>query len=206
MDGGGRVDDRKGIYCLEGDGFGKKDGTSVEPALRLLETVCDPPVPCLHREVATRGELELRLRQWARPEFDSHPILYLAFDGGPGHMELGQGEGSLDLRELATLLEGACTGRVMHFGSCATLDLHGNTLNRFMRRTGACALLSCRSDVDRLSSSAFDLLLLDALQEVPFTAQGMRRLDRLLNETVLGLRRKLAFRVDYDKARARAAR
>ena len=206
MAGRKRADHRRGIYCLECDRVGKKHGTSVEPALRLLETVRDPPVPCLHREVATRGELEFRLRQWVQPEFDSHPILYLGFDGRPGHIELGRGEGSLDLRELATLLEGACNGRVMHFGSCTTLDQHGNTLNRFMRRTGALAILSYRSDVDRLSSSAFDLLLLGALQDVPLTAHGMRQLDRLLNETALGLRRKLAFRLDYDRARARAAR
>ena len=205
MAGRGGADDWRGIYCLEGARFGKKDQTTVEPALRLLETVRDPPVPCLHREVATRGELEVRLRQWGQPEFETHPILYLAFDGRPGHIELGRGEGSLDLREMATLLEGACNGRVMHFGSCATLDQHGNTLNRFMRRTGALALLSYRSDVDRLSSSAFDLLLLGALQDVPFTAPGMRQLDRLLNETALGLRGKLAFRIDYDRVRAKAA-
>ena len=205
MAGRGRANDRKGVYCLEGHRSGGKDAASVEPGLRLLETVSDPSVPWLHKEVATRAELEFRLRQWARPEFDSHPILYLAFDGRPGHIELGLGEGSLDLRELAALLEGACGGRVMQFGACTTLELHGNTLNRFMRRTGACALASYRSDVDRLSCSAFDLLLLGALQEVPFTAHGMRRVDRLLNETALGLRRKTGYCIDYDRARAKAA-
>ena len=54
-----------------------------------------------------------------------------------------------------------------------------------MCRTGALALLSYRSE-DRLSSSAFDFLLLDALQEVPFTADGMRQLYKPLNETAPG--------------------
>ena len=195
---GGRIDDWKGIYCLEGERFG-----TVEPVLRLLETVRDLGVRCLHHDVATRGELEFRLKQWAQPEFARHPILYLAFDGQPGEIELAPGEGSFGLRELAALLEGACDGRIIHFGSCATLDLHGNTLNRFMRRTGALALLSYRSDVDWLYSCAFDLLLLDALQRVPFTVQGMWTLDRILNETALRLRSNLAFRIDYDRARAR---
>ncbi len=150
--------------------------------------------------------MEFRLRQWAQPEFASHPILYLAFDGQPGEIELAPGAGSFGLCELAVLLEGGCQGRVIHFGSCATLDLHGNTLNRFMRHTGAVALFSYRSDVDRLSSCAFDLLLLDALQRVPFTAQGMHQLDRLLKETALRLAEKLAFRIDYDRARARRER
>ena len=197
------MDDWKGIYCLEGDRLGEP---TVEPVLRLLETVRDLGVPSLHNDVATRGELEFRLRQWAQPEFARHPILYLAFDGQPGEIELAPGEGSFGLRELAALLEGACQGRVIHFGSCATLELHGNTLNRFMRRTGALALFSYRSDVDRLSSCAFDLLLLDALQKVPFTLQGMRQLERLLKETGLGLASTLAFRIDYDRARARRER
>lgn len=198
------MDDRRGIYCLEGDGLGNE--ATVEPVLRLLETVRDLGVRSLRNDVATRGELEFRLRQWAQPEFRSHPILYLAFGGEPGEIELAPGEGSFGLRELAALLEGACDGRVIHFGSCATLDLHGNTLNRFMRRTGALALLSYRRDVDPLSSCAFDLLLLGALQEVPFTAHGMWMLDRRLKETALGLGRNLAFRIDYDRARAKAGR
>ena len=111
---------------------------------------------------------------------------------------LAPGAGSFGLRELAVLLEGACQGRVIHFGSCATLELHGNTLNRFMRDTGALALFSYRSDVDRLSSCAFDLLLLDALQKVPFTLHGMWTLERLLKDTALRLGSKLAFRIDYD--------
>lgn len=203
MAGGGRSDDWKGIYCLEGDRLGE---TTVEPVLRLLETVRDLGVPCLHNDVATRGELEFRLRQWAQPEFARHPILYLAFQGQPGEIELAPGEGSFALRELAALLEGACQGRVIHFGSCATLELHGNTLNRFMRRTGALALFSYRSDVDLISSCAFDLLLLDALQKVPFTVHGMWKLDRLLKETALRLAGKLAFRIDYDRVRARRER
>ncbi len=75
-----------------------------------------------------------------------------------------------------------------------------------MRRTGALALLSYRSDVDRLLSCAFDLLLLDALQRVPFTPHGMWTLDRYLNGTALRLRSKLAFRINYDRARAKAGR
>ena len=203
MAGGERIDDWKGIYCLEGDRLGQ---TTVEPVLGLLEAVRDLGVRCLHHDVATRGELEFRLRQWAQPEFARHPILYLAFDGRPGEIELAPGAGIFGLRELAALLEGACEGRVIHFGSCATLDLHGNTLNRFMRRTGALALFSYRSDVDRLLSCAFDLLLLEALQRVPFTARGMQQLERLLKETALRLGSTLAFRIDYDRARARRER
>ena len=33
-----RRDQRKGIFCLEGDWWGVKDFTTVEPVLRLLET------------------------------------------------------------------------------------------------------------------------------------------------------------------------
>ncbi|MXY24980.1 MAG: hypothetical protein F4Y45_10720, partial [Acidobacteria bacterium] len=51
-------------------------------------------------------------------------------------------------------------------------------MNRFVRRTGACAVFGFRTDVDWLPSAAFELLVLGYLQEVSFTKAGMRSLQR----------------------------
>ena len=179
-----RVDQEKGIYCLEGNWFGQNDKTTVEPVLRLLETVRHLQVPYLRKDVATRGEFEFRLKEWGKASFKNYPILYLSFHGNPGEIELGQGESGFKLNELATGLEDACSGRIIHFGSCSTLDLHGNTLNRFLRRTGALAVCGYKRDVDWVSSTAFDLLFLGALQDISFAVHGIRKLDRLLNDGV----------------------
>ena len=165
---------------MEGEWFGKKDKTTVEPVLRLLETVYDLRVPYLHKNIATHDEFEFRLKEWSQPSFDNYPILYLAFHGSPGEIEIGGGKSRFDLVELEAALEGACKGRVIHFGSCATLDIHGNSLNRLLRRTEALALLGYKSKVDWLPSTAFDLLLLGGLQEISFTSKGIRKLDKRL--------------------------
>ena len=47
---------KKGIFCLEGDWRGVRDKTSVEPMLRLLETMGNYRVPYFHHDVGTQEE------------------------------------------------------------------------------------------------------------------------------------------------------
>lgn len=188
---------RKGIFCLEGDWWGVKDKTSVEPLLRLLETTAGLKVPYVHHDAATHEEFQHYLKKWSGRTFASHPILYLGFHGSAGGIEVGEGRSStISLDDLAERLAGACRRRVIHFGSCGTLGVHGRELNGFLNRTGACAVLGYRSDdVDWIKSAAFELLLIGLLQEVSFTKPGMRKLGRLLKEDAPGLRKSLDFRM-----------
>ena len=103
--------DKKGVFCLEGDWHGVKDRTSVEPTLRLLETTRSYKVPYFHHDVGTHDEFHHYLRKWTGRQFDGYPILYLAFHGKPGRIEVGEGRNStLTLGHLAEQLEGACKG------------------------------------------------------------------------------------------------
>ena len=95
-----RVDQTKGIFCLEGNWFGTKDRTTIEPVLRLLEMANDLRVPYVHFDVATREELEFRLKEWGKASFRNYPILYLAFHGNPGEIQLGQANGGFKLKDL----------------------------------------------------------------------------------------------------------
>ena len=186
----------KGIFCLEGEWWGVKDTTSVEPVLRLLQTMGGYKVPYVHRDIGTREEFDFYLKKWSGQSYASHPILYLGFHGESGCILVGEGRSNrLELMELADQLEGCCKGRVIHFGSCSTLDVNGHTLNGFLQRTGALAVLGFRREVDWLPSAAFDTLVLGYLQGVSFTAHGMRKLRRLLEENASGLSKKLEFRM-----------
>lgn len=187
---------KKGIFCLEGDWWGVRDKTSIEPLLRLLETMGDYKVPYFHHDVATHDELDFYLNKWRGKSFASHPILYLAFHGEPGGIAVGEGRNNtLALDDLAQRLEGACKRRVIHFGSCSTLDVHGNELNSFLRRTGACAVLGYRAEVYWPKSAALDLLVLAYLQEVSFEKRGMGKFWRLLRENAPDLQKTLEFRM-----------
>ena len=179
-----RKNETKGVFCLENDWWGVKDKTTVEPLLHLLQTLGTYRVPYVHRDIGTRAEFDFYLKKWCGRSFASHPILYLAFHGSRGCLTVGQGRGKqLKLIELAGKLEGRCSGRVIHFGSCSTLDANGNTLNAFLRRTDALAVFGFRRDVDWLDSAAFDLLVLGYLQSVPFTVAGMRNFRIQLQES-----------------------
>ena len=65
-------------------------------------------------------------------------------------------------------LDGGCRGRVVHLGSCGTVDVHGRELKKFLGRTGALAVCGFREDVDWLESAAFDMLVLGRLQGASF--------------------------------------
>ena len=185
---------KKGVFCLETPMWtGRKDRSSVEPVLRLLEK--GYKVPYLHYDVATTEEFDFYLKKWSLKEFDSHPILYLAFHGEPDWLDVGEGDG-IYLSGLAKRLAGRCTGRVIHIGSCASLWVHGHSLNAFLDQTGALAVCGYQEDVDWLESAAFDLLVLGGLQNVSFRqAPSMRTLEDTLKEQAPGLRRRLRFRI-----------
>jgi len=97
--------------------------------------------------------------------------------------------------ELADLLEGRCEGRVMYFGSCATLAVHGQSLNRFLRRTGALAVVGYRDDIDVMESMALEVLLLGTLQYHPLTRAGLREWEAELRDRARGLAKHLGLRV-----------
>ena len=194
-----KKDEKKGIFCLEGDWWDVKDTTSVEPVLRLLQTMGGYKVRYVHRDIGTREEFDFYLKKWSGRSFASHPILYLGFHGKSGCILVGEGRSKrIGLAELAEQLDGCCKGRVIHFGSCSTLDASGHTLNAFLRRTGALAVLGFKREVDWLASAAFDTLVLGYLQEVPFTAAGMQRFQERLGKNAPGLLKTLAFRIWPD--------
>ena len=187
-------DQRKGIFCLEGHWWGVKDKTTVEPVLRLLETLSSCNASYRHYDVATREEFDFYLRKWRGASFNNFPILYLGFHGSQSKIFVGEA-----LEDLAERLDGGCKGRVVHLGSCGTAGVHGAKLKKFLSRTGALAICGYTKEVEWLESAAFDVLVLGRLQNTSFRrASSMRKFDEELRKTASGLYKHLGFRMSYQ--------
>jgi len=188
----------KGIFCLEGDWEADlRSRMSMGPVLELLEKANEPPVRFIHRGIGTVPELEYYLRKWTLKRYQSYPILYLGFHGSPGCLYLGHGRGSsyVTLDWLEDHLEGKCSKRILHFGSCGTLAAHGNRMKRFFRRTGALAVCGYRVEVDWVLSAAFEIVLLSGFQQNSLTRAGMAAVKRRVQSEASPLVRKLKFRM-----------
>ena len=189
-----KKDQPKGVFCLETPMWTDriKDRSSIEPILRLLEKCYK--IPYLHYDVATIGEFDFYLKKWRLKELDSHPILYFAFHGEREGFYVG--DEFISLKDLAERLDGHCTGRVIHFGTCATLRVHGNHLNKFLHQTCALAVCGYTKTVDWFESTAFDLLVLGGLQDASFQqARSMQKFKCTLKEQAPGLMQSMGFRI-----------
>ncbi|MCT1996844.1 hypothetical protein M3C58_01265, partial [Brachybacterium muris] len=147
------------------------DRLSVKPVLDLLHTL--RTATYIHRDAATVGDFEHYLEKWAN-EYTDYKILYLAMHGKTGEVALG--EDSLTLVQLGDLLTGACSGRVIYFGSCSTMKQAPGALQSFARKTGARAIIGYRRDVPWLETAAFEVLLLDRLSRSVRSDALFRRL------------------------------
>jgi len=189
----------KGVYCIEGDWWGKPHRqSSVQPMLELLSKWDTCPVRYICRDVATRDEFDHYLIQCTQKKFASFPIIYFAFHGTKGKLHIGDGRkatSTVDVQDIAETLEGRCAGKVLYFGSCDTLNIHGNELNGILKRTGAKAVCGYKAEVDWLESSAFDTLLLGEFQYNALTRSGLHAVSRRIRNKAKTLVDRLKFRM-----------
>lgn len=186
----------KGVFCLEGDWESDlRSNRSVQPVLRLLEHAAYPPIPSIRRDIGTIPELEFYLKKWCQRRYKSYSILYLGFHGDPGVIYISDAKTTVDLDWLEERLAGKCKGTVIHFGSCATLNVHGKRLKRFLVTTGALAVCGYKDEVDWMISASFEILFLEIFQRFSMTRSGMKAVDRTIKAEIPGLSRQLAFRM-----------
>jgi hypothetical protein len=165
----------KGIFCLEGLWvMDLKDKSTVRPILELLTE--SERIPHIHRDCAAADEIGYYIAKWTQAPYRRYPILYIAFHGIPGAIYVGNWE-KMTLEQLA-----ACFPRpkrsVIIFGSCSTVAVRRARLKAFMKRTGAIAVCGYETDVDWIRSTAFELLLLNTLQQNEFSGKGINAIVR----------------------------
>ena len=152
-----------GVFCLEGQWTGDlSDTASVLPTLEHLERARE--LRFIHRHVATRDEVAYYFGRLRTRAYDRYRVVYLSMHGDRGGILLNPNDRQLiSLAELAELMQGACVGRYIYLGSCATLLTSQRALNDFVRGTGARLLCGYTKSVDWTEASAFDILLLTNL-------------------------------------------
>lgn len=187
----------KGVFCLEGDWEPDlRIRTSVLPVLDLLEKANEPSIPFIRRAIGTVSGFEHYLQKWTQKKYASFPILYLGFHGDPGVLYVGDKKTEpVSLDWLEERLAGKCRKRIIHFGACGTLAIHGNRLRRFFQRTQALAISGYRMDVDWVLSAAFEIVLLSEMQENALTRSGMAAIYRRVMRRARSLARDLEFRM-----------
>lgn len=166
---------KKGIYCLEGMWSSSvKDKSTIQPILELMEKkgVCEH----LYRSSATREELAFFLSKWkVKTVQNKFPIIYFGFHGQKGCICLA-GKHVFTLNELADLLEDRARGKVFFFASCETLNIDERRIKNLLERTGAIAAIGYKVQVDWMMATAFELLVLDALQSDKFDWRGIQNI------------------------------
>lgn len=149
-----------GVFCLEGPWSSLlTDDSSVRPLLEVLER--RGAIRFAHRDAITREEFDRYLLQWTQKQYRHLKVGYLAFHGEPGALRVGSH--LVSLQELQETLRGRLVGRVLYFGSCATMQISRKEAEEFQRATKARAVLGYTQDIDWIESAAFELNLLDAL-------------------------------------------
>ena len=188
---------RKGIFCLEAEWFGLRSSVSVRPALEFLRA-SDFRVPFIHRDVATRAELEHYLRKWLQQAHSDFPVLWLSIHTRRGLLlpgDVRRRDEKMDLDDLEQRLAGQCSGRMIHVGGCRTIDLPRERIQRFLRTTRAVAVSGFLEEVDWSESTLFEMALLLELQREPLKPAGLATMQRRLVRHHGAMAKRLGFRL-----------
>jgi hypothetical protein len=181
----------KHVFCLEGDWESDlRKKSSVGAALEFLRTNCN--INYIHKNCGTKENLIYYLSMWKQRRYKDYSICYLAFHGFPDVIEIGTEH--LALPELAEILNGSCVNKIIHFGSCNTLDIEEKKIRQFLETTQALCVCGFKTDIDFLESSVFDMLLMQKFQEY----KDIRAVDRDLKKNYRKLISKLEFKLIYN--------
>lgn len=189
----------KGVFCLEGDWWNDpRKPSTVEPILELLAKADGIQIRYVHLNVGNRDSFNDYLSKWTQKRFQSYPILYLAFHGNPGEIQVGDSRrpsNTVKLTDLGDSLAGKCKGRIIFFGSCETVDVHGKLLNSFLKKTGALAVCGYCGSVDWVLSTAFELIALASMRENALTISGAKAFRRKILQKMNTTAKELRFRM-----------
>jgi hypothetical protein len=189
---------KKGIYCLEGLWDNSlRNKSTVLPILELLEKrgICR----YIYHACATKDEVDFLLKKWKQKTIAAKfPILYLAFHGNIECIHV-TGKETISLNELSETLQDGAAGKVIFFASCETLNTDERRIQTFLKQTNAIAAIGYKQEVDWMLSTAFELLVLDALQQDKFDHRGIENIQEKIKSEYGKLHQILDFRMVINK-------
>ncbi|MBN1948891.1 MAG: hypothetical protein JW784_04035, partial [Candidatus Cloacimonetes bacterium] len=134
--------------------------------------------PYFHADCATVEELIFYLQKWSLKKYRRFPILYLAFHGSENGIWLGKK--FFSLKELSSILANKCLNRIIVLAACGTLNINKKHLNLFLAETQALAICGYRLTVPWIESTAFELIMLAAMQDNNFDGRGVNAIQKKL--------------------------
>ena len=179
---------KKSIFCIEGswnDDLRKK--ISVERALSFIEEI--ERIKTIRSDCHNADTLRQLIQEVLLKKYQSFGIIYLAFHGKPGELLLGKKNNSVNLAQIAEFIDGEAEGKIIHFGSCSTLDISKKEIVGFLHKTNALAVSGYKKDIDFLESAFFDLLYFRYCQDYFEVSSIFRDLKKYHS----GMLRKLGF-------------
>ena len=179
-----------GVFCIEGTWSSNlADRATVRDLLDVLENV--DGVPYIHSRVTTEEGFYDVVRRWRQKQYATYSLGYFAFHGKPGKLLIGRH--SITLKELGMVLQGACRGKILYFGSCSVLQVNPGEIDKFLRVTDADCVVGFNKDIDWLASAALDLILLQAL----VLQEDARKAERWMRKEYGALAEHLGLEVYY---------
>ena len=169
-----------GIYCIEGVWPSRRE-TSARPVIELLGDYHE--IPTVRRVAISVDQFKSRLREWSESDW-CFSILYLWYHGSAGSISPSGGDDEVTLEDMGSILEGRCGNCLIHFGSCATLNLDPQEVARFFERTGAVAISGYVKNVGWIEPIALELLYLDCLQHMISSSGNQRYIDEKIMRLV----------------------
>lgn len=148
------------IYCLEGNwNKNPHSNQSIKPILDLLFIFSKTKY--IYRKCPTKEEFIKGLKAFTQKRYSNYTVLYIAYHGRKNRIYFGKE--FITLKEIADILEGKLNGKIVHFGSCSTLDTTENNITYFINTTGCSFISGYKKDITYIESNAFELLYFNVL-------------------------------------------
>lgn len=182
----------KHIYCVEGDWAPDfRNKISIKTALDFLDVNAN--VRNIHKYCSSSEQMNSLIKEFALQRYSRYGILYFAYHGGKNCLHLGKRK-KLYLEDLGEIIDGCAYKKIIHFGSCSTLNVDRWAIKRFMRKTGAIAVSGYSKDIPFIDSTLLDILFFEACQHY----QKMKPIEKYMKENHSGMMKNTGFKFICD--------
>ncbi len=157
------------IHCFEGEWDQKHPELSVRPLIHVLEQsylAAGSELTYSYKFCQTVKRLETELERLDGRKLNSQKqqhCLYFAFHGDGKGLYSSELTDQLSYEDIAKSLQQKASGSIIFFGSCGARRSSEATLQAFKDETGAKLVVGYASNVDWITSSAYEMLFFSEL-------------------------------------------
>lgn len=123
----------------------------------------------------------------------------MAFHGSPNCLHIGEKiklkllDPNPNAKDFAKIIAGSDKGKIIHFGSCSTLNMSAEEIAAFRKQTGATAISGYNEDIDFIESTLLDILFFMACQN--FIRPSA--IDKYMKDNYSGFHDRTGFKFHY---------